>query len=639
MEFIIKKFCNYLLNGKKEEELKEINTYLEKYNLSYKSIKKLSQKELKKMKKEIESLGFPLSRDGFNSCLQYYINIKDSLSDEEKTNYLHILMPISELFDINLKEELKQHISYKQIISRDKLLNKFCRYQINSESTVEEYNDLHNLCITNNYDFNELQTEALSITEPLKEEVEQLGFNTDFNSYCLMLDKYVEDHSSLSEDKKEEYLRTLHKLSSIYEVDLRGELTNYLNNKNKPDSDYTLPNIIKNLTNPLNSKELLNTLLKNRLEDGYFSIQEIKLSNYKEPEGSTSFDYTKIQSELTKYIFDIYINKINNYMTQDLNKEYLSILSEEDIPRLSELSEKDIFTIIQANKKGISIDKILKKLNISESLYKFINIALETTDFTIPHIGVANNSLFNTNDTFYTIRIYINTPNTISNPKFLSEYIKACIDKNISYDITGINEEKTIIYATENDIEQKLEILDKIARENPELINTFGTPNYGGGTLNKSYYSISHAGLLNENNSCMYSYNDYFNSICEVAYYRTIAKIIINKVTKEEEKQIIESFINYENIEFIDDYSNPLQATYNNIDFSSIKDLINTYIPLIINTLKKYVEEKDNLAIEFKKACLYLSNICEGREKKEDSNIAISRYLENIAYKKANKKM
>ena len=151
MEFIIKKFCNYLLNGKKEEELKEINAYLEKYNLSYKSIKKLSQKELKKMKKEIESLGFPLSREGFNSCLQYYINIKDSLSDEEKTNYLHILMPISELFDINLKEELKQHISYKQIISRDKLLNKFCRYQINSESTVEEYNDLHNLCITNCY--------------------------------------------------------------------------------------------------------------------------------------------------------------------------------------------------------------------------------------------------------------------------------------------------------------------------------------------------------------------------------------------------------------------------------------------------------------------------------------------------------
>ena len=637
MEFIIKKFCRYLLTGKEKNDLDEINKFIQENNLNYKKIKKQAQSEIKKLKKSISTLGYTLEYESVIQCLNEYISIKDNLNDEEKTNYLKILKSITDIYEIDLKKELEKHISYKQIMKRETLLNKFCRYQINSESTTEEYNELRNLCISNNYNFNELQHEAYDLTEPIKEATEQLGYSTDFNSFCNLLDYYCLEHSNFSEDKKEEYLKVLLQLSQIYEVDLRNEINNYMHNHETQSNDYELSNILDSLSNPLNNIELINKLLETRLEDGYFDINNIKLSNYKEPL-EEDYDYTDIQTKLTKRIFDIFLTKINNYADQDLNKMYLNLLTEDDINKLSEITEEDINKIIIGNKKGTNKEDIINELNISETLYNFIKISTETTNFTNPHIGIANSSLFSTRDTFYTIRIYINTPNSIKTPEFLSLYIEKCILNDISYDCTGITEEKTILYATENDLAKKLEILNEIKNSNKELIASFGTPNYGGGTLKNNYYSISHAGLLNDNKSCMCSYNEYFNNICEVAYYRTLSKIIINALKKEEEKEIINNFIELDNIEFTEDYNNLLTAKYNGIEFSKIKDLINVYIPLVINTIKKYIEQKDNLSLEFKKSCIYLSNICEERDKKEKSNIAISRYLEEIAYKQTNKR-
>ncbi|MBP5708960.1 MAG: hypothetical protein J6W61_04255, partial [Bacteroidales bacterium] len=51
--------------------------------------------------------------------------------------------------------------------------------------------------------FTEIQNEAFDITEPLKQEAESLGFNTDFNSFCNMLDTYCENHSNYNETQKE----------------------------------------------------------------------------------------------------------------------------------------------------------------------------------------------------------------------------------------------------------------------------------------------------------------------------------------------------------------------------------------------------------------------------------------------------
>ena len=626
MEFITKKFCHYLLTGKKQEEQEEINKYIKENILNYKQVKKQSQNQIKKLKKNMSNLGYGIDIESFHQCLEKYISIKDNLTDEEKLNYLQNLFILSEIYEINLRSELEKNISYKQKIPKEEILQKFIKYQINPDSEIEEYNELKKLCQENNYDFNELQKESFEQTEPLKESVESLGFQTDFNSFCNMLDTYCEEHTNYDEELKEKYLRCLSQLSQIYEINLRNELVKYLNVHKPKEKKYSLPNILKNITNPLDNIELLNTLLDKRLNEGNFDIKNITLSNDKEPIPSNDENYVNIQAELTHKLYEIFLNKINNFAEQDLNSYYLNLLSEEDLKQLPLITEQDIIKVINN-----------KQLDISESLYNFIKLSLETTNFTNPHIGIGTSSIFNTNDTFYTIRIYINTPQSIETVKFLKLYIEECVLNNISYDCTGLTEEKTIIYATINDIEQKINILEDIKKRCPELINIFGTPNHGGGTINNSYYSISHAGLLNENNSCICSYNEYFNNICEVAYYRIISKIIINKVEKETEKEIINNFIELNNIEFINDTNNPIEAKYNGIEFINIKDLINTYIPLIINTLKKYVEKKDDLAKEFKKSIKYITNLCEGRDKKEECNIAISLYLENASYREENK--
>ena len=626
MEFITKKFCHYLLTGKKQEEQEEINKYIKENILNYKQVKKQSQNQIKKLKKNMSNLGYGIDIESFHQCLEKYISIKDTLTDEEKLNYLQNLFILSEIYEINLRSELEKNISYKQKIPKEEILQKFIKYQINPDSEIEEYNELKKLCQENNYDFNELQKESFEQTEPLKESVESLGFQTDFNSFCNMLDKYCEEHSTYDDELKEKYLRCLLQLSQIYEINLRNELVKYLNVHKPREKKQSLPNILKNITNPLDNIELLNTLLDKRLNEGNFDIKDIILENDKEPIPSNDENYVNIQAELTHKLYEIFLNKINNFAEQDLNSYYLNLLSEEDLKQLPLITEQDIIKVINN-----------KQLDISESLYNFIKLSLETTNFTNPHIGIGTSSIFNTNDTFYTIRIYINTPQSIETVKFLKLYIEECVLNNISYDCTGLTEEKTIIYATINDIEQKINILEDIKKRCPELINIFGTPNHGGGTINNSYYSISHAGLLNENNSCICSYNEYFNNICEVAYYRIISKIIINKVEKETEKEIINNFIELNNIEFINDTNNPIEAKYNGIEFINIKDLINTYIPLIINTLKKYVENKDDLAKEFKKSIKYITNLCEGRDKKEECNIAISLYLENASYREENK--
>lgn len=636
MEYINKKFCHYLLNGKNQKELDEINTYIKENILNYKQIKKQSQSIIKKLKKNMSALNYGIDIESFHQCLEKYISIKDDLTDEEKINYLQNLYPLSEIYDINLRSELEKHISYKKVYPKEELLERFIKYQINPETNIEEYNELKKICQENKYDYNELQKEAFQETEPLKESVEELGFATDFNSFCNMLDKYCEEHSEFTEELKEKYLRCLLKLSQIYEIDLRSELVNYINSHKQPVSNYSLSKIIPNLSNPLDNQELLNTLLEKRLNEGNFDINNLELQFDKQPKEGESEDFTTIQAELTHKLYEIFLNKINNFSEQDLNSYYLNILSEEDLTRLPLITIQDITKVIKSTTKGIPKEKVIEELNISESLYNFLKLSIETTNFTNPHIGIGTSSIFNTNDTFYTIRIYINTPQTIETVKFLSTYIEECVLHNISYDCTGLTEEKTILYATINDIDDKISILESIKKTQSDLIKTFGTPNHGGATINNSYYSISHAGLLNENNSCVCSYNEYFNNLCEVAYYRIISKIIINTIEKETEKEIINKFIDFDNIEFITDVNDPIQAKYNGIEFNKVKDLINTYIPLIINTLKKHVESKDNLTKEFKKAITYIYNICEGRNKKEESNIAISLYLENASYREEN---
>jgi hypothetical protein len=121
--------------------------------------------------------------------------------------------------------------------------------------------------------------------------------------------------------------------------------------------------------------------------------------------------------------------------------------------------------------------------------------------------------------------------------------------------------------------------------------------------------------------------------LCEVAYYRTLAKIIIDIVDDQQAEYIVQNFINLLDVSFEKSkMDSPELALYNEVHFDTIKDLINQYIPLISSTMNIYMTDKERhkeLLFEFIKSIRYISNICQKREKKHPSNIVINKYLES----------
>ena len=246
--------------------------------------------------------------------------------------------------------------------------------------------------------------------------------------------------------------------------------------------------------------------------------------------------------------------------------------------------------------------------------------------------------LFNTDNSQYTLKIYLNGPEEETHI-LLNKYIVKCVEENINYDMkaTGDNRdsrERTILYGNINDITKKISILDSIFEENKNLKSVFSSPIHSSGRINNSIYGISHSGIIKPDLTCVNSYNNYFNNICEVSYYRTLSKIILDIIDDETAKQIIQNFISLSNVSFDKaDMESPELAEYNSVSFETIKDLINQYIPLISSTLNIYMTDKDKnnqLVNEFKKSILYISNICQRRDKRFPSNIVINSYLEDF---------
>ena len=111
MDSIFRKFCYYYLNDGTEEELKELRELAKE---DFNKIQKKAIKFSKKVINETSKLGFTTDFEGFCNLLEDYINKKDTLSDNEKSIYLKILMTLSEIHEINLREELERYISYKK---------------------------------------------------------------------------------------------------------------------------------------------------------------------------------------------------------------------------------------------------------------------------------------------------------------------------------------------------------------------------------------------------------------------------------------------------------------------------------------------------------------------------------------------
>lgn len=627
MEELFTKFCRYyVFNGTEEE-------YQELVNLSGNKLReyqKKAQKFAKNLKRKTQKMGFNTDFESFCNMLEDYINKKDNLTDEEKKNYLKVLFSLSNLHDINLREELEKYVSYKESTQDEELykniFKKFCCYNLTTNNTVEEFNELKKIAQENNLDFYELQQKSISFVEEIKELIEKLGFGTDENSFYQMVEEYKNQKKNMTDGQKASYLRILLYLSEIYSINLREILLSSLELNNETKSSTF---IIENATNPLDNKNLLSDMLNQRFHNGHFDIENIYLE---EENISTNkdYDYSEIQANLSFKIYRIFIDKMSNYAYDDLNPKYSNLISEEEFAVLDNITEEKIYNILLDINKNESKHYICKKHKITENLYNFISLSTnEATNLKEDIIGPSY-SLFNYNYLNPTLAFYISGKEK-DILDFLNEYIKHCVQNNLCYDLKSSynrNSQTYILYATKDDFMKKINILDSLSLKwSKKLSKT----NPISSTINDSYYGISDSGLLDKDGNPLILFYDYINLVSEIAYYRVLAKLVITKITDEKAQNIINNFIALNNL-IINNYAEP-EILINDINFEMIKDLVNQYIPLVINSLNIYMEndeQKENIIIEFKKSLMYISNILENNNKKEESNLALNQFIKFI---------
>ena len=639
MDNIFRKFCHYYITDKDPkllEELRELaQDEFDDYDIEVKEFINQLQKSLKR-------LGHSIDFESFCNLLEEYINKKESLNDEEKREYLKVLRNLSELYEVNLREELERYVSYKKEepkeIDENDLFYKFCKYNISPNNNVDEFNELREIAENNNIPFKELQKKSIMFVEELKISAEHLGFDIEVDSIEYIVREYLRKKNKLTDFEKSRYLKILLYLSEVYDVNLRDMLET---TKEEPKENNTIDinELLRNISNPLDNEEVLSVLLNQRYNNGYFEIRDITLKSDTNIEDKQNYDFDLYHAELTYKLYRIFIDKYNNYALEDLNEEYLNMLSEEDIITLDKITQDELYEIIKLIHNRESSQYIIKKYKLTNNVYLFIEKSInETTDIRLEHIGIRNQTLFNSDNSQYTIKLYLNGPEEKTH-KVLNKYIVDCVEENINYDMkaTGDNrdsQERTILYANINDIPKKISILDNIFNEDPLLKKSFSNPIHSSGRINDSVYGISHSGVITNDLTCINSYNDYFNNICEVSYYRVLAKIILDIVDDETARIIIQNFISLQNVSFAKaDMESPELAEYNNVSFETIKDLINQYIPLISSTLNIYMTDKEKnnaIVTEFKKSIMYISNICQGRDKRFPSNIVINTYLEQF---------
>ena len=590
MNDIFQKFCYYLITKGTKEEYNEIKNIAKENKLNFKELQDKTINYVKELTKTAKKLGFQTDFESYSNMLEEYINKKEKLTDKKKSEYLKVLAGLSEIYEINLRSELSTYIKDTkdtEIINDNTIFNKFCLYNIKEDSSPQQFNELKEIALLNSINFNELNQKSIEYIENIKVKAEELNSGVDIDSFYKLLNKYLIKKKELKDKTKTEYLKVLVPLATIYNIDLKEELT-------KKVISQTI------ITNPLDNDIFLKTLIYQRYNNGSFNVNEITTPNTKCPADDEIYNSYDNKKKLIKSIKDIYKEKNIN----DINPSYQIV----DQSLLNNLSNQDIIDILNSREEN--------------DLTKFINLLFEITDYTKEHIGNKHNNLFNIEEEKNTFAIYITTPNNENTYLFLNNYILKCIENNVSYDMygfkfDGISRDRTILYANDNDIKTKIKILNEIENAYPKLIKKFGTPLESTSTINNSYYGIA---VIKDHDS----YQDYFNSISEISYYRVLAKLIINKVAKEEDKILINDFILLKKLT-INNY-NPLECQFNNNEFGNIKDLINKYIPDIINSLNIYMEQEDkivDLISEFKKSLSYISNLVLGRNKKEIINIAL----------------
>ncbi len=616
MEELFRKYCVFYASNGSKEELESLNNEAGEKAGIY---QKKSLKFIKNLRHKVKKIGYDIDFESFCNLLEEYISKKVDLTDDEKRTYLKALFSMSKIYEINLREELEKYVSYQKVSSRQiterDVFRQFCLYNLHPNNDVSEFNRLKSICEVNNLDFSELQKISLIFVEEIKAHTESKGFSTSTEDINKMIEKYNNEKKRMTDQEKSNYLKVLLYLCEIYNLDLRNLIVD-----KKKQSQVT--NVLS--INPLDNKKMMNQLIKERYENGSFKIENFTYQSYiiKEPD----YNFITELSLLAYNIYQIFIDKFTNYAYEDLNPNYSSLLTEEDIIRLQEITPEELEKIIIELEKHESNHYICKKFKLPTSLLTFLTKSIyETINIKTPSIGSSSQNLFHIKESKNNIAIYLNGPDK-SIIELLKKYIRKCIEQNIDYELDGLCYDnhtfKTIIYSNKADFKKKIAIIKDILTNNPYISTSLVPPLPFSCHQEKELFSISRRSIFNAETTV--SYFTYLNSLLEVSYYRSISKIIISRVTNESDCQIINHLIDLNNVSCPN--LNPIDATFECLAFSVIKDTINNYIPLISNTISKYLTDndyQDDLINEFNKAILYIGNIIEGKDKHQKRNITI----------------
>ena len=618
MEKIFKDLCNYYIEDN-QEEIKKIEQELTDKFPDY---QKKALKFIKNLKHKTKRLGYGIDFESFCDLLENYIKSKDYMTDDEKRTQLKILLPLSELHDIDLRAELEKYITYVDKktpkVEHNKIFKMFCIYNLLPDNNVELYNEIKKVCEENNIDYVETQKQSLMYVEGIKLAAEKMGYSTDLESTNKLMDYYLEHKNKMTDQEKATYLKVLFHLCEVYEIDLRNEIIN--NNRSKKE-DLTIESLKESLTDPLDNDELIVDLLKQRLNFNKFDVDNLYPNEIEDEE----YDELELKANLTYRLFFIFLDKFNNYAYRDLNQKYVNLITEEELYRLENLTREEIYNILKEIDKGEQSHYICKKYNISNNLYTFILLStVETIDLNVEHIGTNDNSLFNIQGEFSDVLIHLNGPKR-ETQTILNEYIIRCVENNLNYDMKGLTTEnsnsRTIIYSSKKDLIPKLNILNRIIAKNSKMIKKFQKPFCLSSNIKDTIYGLTNNGLI-ENNECLLSYDEYYNRILELAYYRTVAKVGLDIINKEEHESLY-SLINLDKITY-PDKNEIYNMEFANKSYADLKAILDKYDKDIREIINSSLENKDlNIANEFAKSIRYITNVIHHQNKKEDINIAI----------------
>lgn len=610
MKEYFKKLCIYYLNHLNKNYYKKTLKEMKKLNLDLQKIDQDVKEYIKILNNKLKEFNYHGTKSDTYSMINKYIKIKDDMDEEDKKTYLEILRSLCMIYNIDLRNELKDYIT--EIPKPEDIFTKLCIYYL-EDQPKEEFDKIKEQGKLIN--FEELDEKASEIVKSIKIESKKYNLNIyNIESFYNEIDKYIETKDKYNNQEKSIILKTLMLCSKIYNVNLKEEIEQKYRVLDKEK------NFLKTLSNPLDNQEFLISYLFQRYNDKSFDISNLSIPDYYKDNNFIEEDYKDIQVQLVFKIISIYLDKLNNYGVDDINPLYVNILSIDDMTRIAELNEDDLSLFIDYINNRIEEDIIFRKLDISDTLYHFLLFIAGITDIFNDNIGRVDKNLFNIRSEKDNIAIYIGTNSSISSYELLSKYIVKCIENNISYNMKNRfnNNIKTILYANKDDLYIKLSILDEIGLENIEIIDTLNRPIASTSIIEDKYYSISTSTISD------IEYNEAFDIISEIAYYRILAKLEINKNISEGDKDILNSFIELENID--NNYIKDLSKFY------EIKDLINKYIVEISKTLDNYMSSDKNFELlleEFKKSIIYLFNVIRNKNKKVKNLITLS--IEDIS--------